>query len=1072
MRSESPADRLDTPADLAELVEHRVEACPDAVAVTSGGASMTYAELDGAANRLAHHLLALGVGPETPVGICVQRCPAMPIGLLAILKAGGACLPLDPSYPVERLRFMLADSDPPVVLAQRDSVELIEAAGGPQARIVDPDAERCACPAERPHRERDPARLAYLIYTSGSTGEPRGVLLPHRALVNHCLAAVDLYDLGPADRVLQFCSPSFDVSVEELFPTWAAGARVVLRPDRLAILGRPWLDWLAAEGITVLNLPTAYWHAWVRDLETLGEQPPSSLRTVIVGGERATAAAYRSWRRAGGDRIRWFNAYGPTEAGVMATIHAAPPGAAAGAGDGDPPIGRPLPGVTVHVLDPDGHPVPDGETGELHIGGVGLARGYLNQPGLTAERFIADPFSADGEGRLYRTGDLARVRPDGELEFAGRQDRQVKVSGGFRVEPGEVEVALRSHPGVTDAVVLPDEDPSGQRRLVGHVVTAPGVTVLAAGLRRHLAARLPAYLVPASFVLLDEFPMTPNGKVDHAALAAPDGWRPAPGDHPVAPGTPVEQAVAAIWSTVLGLGDVGADDGLFESGGDSLRAAQIATAVQETFATPVPLGVLLAEPTVAALARYLESEGALPVRDAPSLVASHRRPGTLVPLSLPQEQMWQLETTAGLIGNQNVTACHHFPEQVDADVLAAALRVLVDRHEILRTGFPVSAGRPWQQVAADVPLDLTTVDLSAGRDGAWAGHVAQQDSERFELGRAPLFRARLYRLDPQRCVLAVTFDHLICDGPSAYIFLSELAATYQALAAGTAAPLRPLAVQYADFADWQRRWLTEDRLADQLDYWRRALDGAPLGPALPLDRIPAEPTRRLHSLPVRVGRATYESLSELARQSQASVFMLCVAAVSAVLSRLGDTSDIVVSTTLSGRRRAELEGVIGTFAGTGRIRTDLSGDPSFAAALGRAREAVIGLFEHQDIPFSRVREAVLPDLRRHGGDGPPLAKLPVDLQYFRAAHDHWVPGTGVVERPGPDKGPDELYFRGQLHPVSLTLLDDGTELWGEVVYKQDFYDETTIERLRDGLHRLLEAVVAEPGQRLSAIPLP
>lgn len=1069
VRSGSASDHLPTPADLAELVEARAEACPDAVAVTSDDTSMSYAELDGAANRLAHHLLRLGVTPETPVGICVEPTSAMPVGLLAILKAGGACLPLDPAYPVERLRFMLSDARPPVVLVQPDSAELVTAAAGRQTRIVDLEAGHCAAPAQRPHRERDPARLAYLIYTSGSTGQPRGVMLPHGALVNHSLAAVELYDLGPTDRVLQFCSPSFDVSVEELFPTWAAGSRVVLRPRRLGILGRSWLDFLAAEGITVLNLPTAYWHAWVRDLEALGGQPPACLRVVIVGGERATAAAYRSWLRAGGDRVRWFNAYGPTEASVMATIHAAPPGGQPGAGDSDPPIGRPLPGVTVHVLDPEGRPVPDGETGELHIGGVGLARGYLNQPELTAERFVADPFSAGGRGRLYRTGDLARVRPDGELEFAGRRDRQVKVSGGFRAEPGEVEVALRSHPGVTDAVVLPDEDPAGQRRLVGYVVTAPGATLLAAGLRRHLTARLPAYLVPASFVLLTEFPMTPNGKVDHAALAPAAGGRPDPADHLPTPRTPVEQAVAAIWSTVLGVGEVGLSDDLFESGGDSLRAAQIAAAVQESFGTPLPLTVLLAEPTAAAVARYLDAEGTRQASDVPALVASHRRPGTRIPLSLPQQQMWQLETATGLIANQNVTACHHFAEPVDAEVLHAALRVVVDRHEMLRTRFTEDDGIAWQQADATVAIDLPTVEVVA--DGELDSHIAQQDAERFELARTPLLRACLYRLEAQRCVLAVTFDHLICDGPSAYIFLSELTAAYRALRTGTAVQLRPLPVQYADFADWQRRWLTEDGLADQLDYWARALAGAPPGPALPLDRIPTEPARRLRSLPVRVGRAAYEALSELARESRASVFMLCVAAVSGLLSRLGDTSDIVLSTTLSGRRRVELEGVIGTFAGTGRIRTDLSGDPSFTAALGKAREAVIGLFEHQDIPFSRVREAVLPELSRHHGSGPPLAMLPVDLQYFRAAHDHWVPGAGVVERPGPDKGPDELYFRGQLHPLSLTLLDDGTELWGEVVYKQDFYDDATIQRVHDGLQRLLDAVVADPDQRLSAIRL-
>lgn len=1054
------------PLDLADVFERQADTTPDALALSAQDASLTFTELDRAANRLAHHLLELGVPAGAPVGFCVERGLHMTVGVLAILKAGAACMPLDPAYPAERLRAMLDDAKPEAVLASAGSSDRLPTV--PPVRVVNVDADRTALavqPDHRPERVAAPERPAYLIYTSGSTGEPRGVLLPHRALLNHCAAAVDRYGLSAADRVLQFCSPSFDVSIEELFPTWAAGARLVLRPPGLPILGRVWLDWLGESGITVLNLPTAYWHAWVRDLQATGGRPPSCLRVVIVGGEQATAEAYRGWRRSGADGIRWFNAYGPTEASVMATIYEAPRGATDA--ETDPPIGGPLPGVTVHLLDQVGRPVPPGHSGEVYIGGVGLALGYLNRPGLTAERFVPDPFSCRPGARMYRTGDLGRLRADGELEFAGRLDRQVKVSGGYRVEPGEVEAALRAQPGVHDAAVLVAADQQGDRRLVAYVVAVPGATVSMVDLRSRVLSRLPAFLVPARFVQLAELPLTTNGKVDRAALATRYGR---PDDEAAPPRSGTEQAVAAIWSEILGIDEAGRPDDLYQLGGNSLLATQLAARLQGHFGTPVPLAMLLATPTIAGLVRHLDAAGARVPPGAPSMIGRHRRSGEPIPLSLPQEQMWSLQSTTGAVANQNVTACHHFFEQVDTAALQVALRHVVERQESLRTRFLVSEGHPCQEILDEVPVDLSSVDLSAEESALWA-HVAQQDAVRFELSGAPLFRVRVYRLDAVRSVLAVTFDHLVCDGPSAYIFLSELVTTYRALTHGTPAKLPPLAVRYSDFACWQRDQITGEQLAAQLDYWRRTLAGAPLGPALPFDHVPADPTRRLRSQPVHIGRERRRALAGLASTAGASVFIVCVAAVAGLLSRLGDASDIMLSTTLSGRRRAELEGVIGTFAGTGRIRTDLSGDPSFAEAVARARGSVLGLFEHQDIPFSRVREAVLPELAASRGAGPPLALLPVDLQYFRAAPDRWQPGAGVIERPGPDRGPDELYFRGQLHPLSITLLDDGGELWGDVVYKADFYHDATVARLVSGLGQLLGSALADPWRRLSSMEI-
>ncbi len=348
--------------------------------------------------------------------------------------------------------------------------------------------------------------------------------------------------------------------------------------------------------------------------------------------------------------------------------------------------------------------------------------------------------------------------------------------------------------------------------------------------------------------------------------------------------------------------------------------------------------------------------------------------------------------------------------------------------------------------------------------------IAQQDSEPFELGTAPLLRAHLYRLPDGRGVLAATLDHLICDGTSAYTFLSEVTAAYEVLASGHDPELRPLAVQYPDYAAWQRRWLTEDRLQGQLEYWKRKLEGMPLGPAVPFDRMPDEPTRRISSRPFAVDRPRAEALRRLARGTRSTVFVVVVAAAQALFSRFGGRTDVVLSTTLSGRQRAELEGLIGCFHGVGRIRTDLSGDPTFEEVVARARESVLGLFEHQDVPFMRVRQAVLPDFPRGGVDL--LAAVPVELQYFHTAHDEWTPGAAVVERPGPDPGPDELFFRGQLHPLNMTFLDDGDQLWGQFTYKVDFYEDETVDRLVAGLDAVLGVVTESPNLRLSELPVP
>ncbi|HWC87787.1 MAG TPA: amino acid adenylation domain-containing protein [Solirubrobacteraceae bacterium] len=1070
MQLQGPREPFPEQATLVDLVEEQVDRTPDALALVDGEVGLTYAELEVRANRLAWALLEAGVGPDVPAGVLLERSPALAVALLATLKAGGACLPLDPAQPPLRLAQMLDDAAPPVLVTAERLREQVSRA---PARVIlmDRDGPELATrPDTRPPRRAGPPNLAYLIYTSGSTGEPKGVMLPHRGLVNHNVAVARLYGLGPGDRVVQFCSIGFDVSIEEIFPTWESGATLVLRPADAPILGRSWLEWLRRARVTVLNLPTAYWHEWVRDLERLDEQVPACVRLVIVGGEKALGSAYETWLRVGGDGVRWLNAYGPAETSVLATAYEPAAGSEL-VPDRDPPIGRPLANTTVEIMGADRDGV-----GELVIGGAGVARGYLGRPELTAERFVTDPGAGrDGE-RRYRTGDLVRLLEDGNLEFVGRVDEQVKVRG-FRIEPGEVESVLTRHPEVAEAAVVMREETPGEKRLVAYVVQVGGAHPTSAGLRRFISGHLPAYMVPSAFLFIPALPMTPHGKVARDALPPPDEVRRAPraGAKPEGPRTPAEHAIAAIFARVLGLAvaAVGVEDDFFELGGHSLQAMQVLAAVHNELGARIGVGALYAEPTVAGLAAAVQAAQApqaaqVRENEPPALRPRRRAPEEPVPLTLSQEQMWRLETTADPPGLFNVTAQHRFSEPVDAGALRRALAYMVERHEALRARFERGPGGPYQLFASSLAVDVALCDLTevaaAEREEALRRTLGEQDAEAFDLARGPLLRACLYRLGPEHSVLAASFDHLVCDGTSAYVFLSELTAAYEAFAAGREPALRPLTVQYADYALWQRCWLTEERLERQLEYWTKKLAGIPWGPAVPFDRVPERPSRHIVARDFDVGPDTYRGMQRLARANHSTVFIVTVAAVQELFRRAGGVTDVVLSTTLSGRRLAEVDGLVGCFHGVGRIRTDLSGAADFEEVVARTRETVIGLIEHQDVPFWRIRRAVLGDFPT--GGSALLAAVPIELQYFHTAHDEWAPGAGVVERPGPDKGPDELFFRGHLHPLQVSILDDGSRLWGQFSYKSDFYDAATIDRLAGSLERLLAEVTREAGPRL------
>jgi amino acid adenylation domain-containing protein len=589
---------------LHQLVEAQAERLPDQLAVICGSVQLTYAEFNSRANQLAHYLRSRGVGANIRVGICLEPGVDFAVAILAVLKAGGACVPLDPHYPAERLAYMLDDVQARVLITAQGLLPETVPTGCEAFFLVDKGDVLGRQPRTNPNSGVNPGDIAYVIYTSGSTGKPRGVLLPHAGLVNYNAAASRIYAAGPEDRILQFCSISFDIAVEETFASWLSGATVVLRSDMpLAI--PEFLEWIAEQRVTILDLPTAYWHEWVHHFPELKNPVPRNVRLVVVGGEKASSTAYAMWRASVGHRVRWINSYGPTEASISVTWYE-PKFASSDSIPGNLPIGRPWPNCRIYLLDRYLNPVPVGIPGELHAGGVCVAQGYLNRPELTAEKFIPDPFSSEPAARLYKTGDLARYLPSGAIEYLGRADDQVKIRG-FRVELGEIESALAKHPAVADVAVIARQDPSGEKRLLAYLTSAQNAKPAKLELRRYLQQTLPDYMVPSEFVVLDTMPLTPNGKIDRRGLPEPEG-NVLSGETAVA--TDAFQAqLVKVWEEILGKKPIGIRDSFFDLGGHSLLAARLMHRLGQMTGNTVPLAMLLQAPTIEQLAPLLKQDG-------------------------------------------------------------------------------------------------------------------------------------------------------------------------------------------------------------------------------------------------------------------------------------------------------------------------------------------------------------------------------------------------------------------------------------------------------------------------------
>ena len=949
--------------------EQQVNQTPEAIALVCGEAQLSYAALNAKANQLAHHLQRQGVGPDTRVGLCLERSMDLLIGLWGILKAGGAYVPLDPTYPIARLAFLLQDAAIEVLVSTEDTYQSLPSRHGLTLVALDRDQPTIACEAvTNLPATVTAAHLAYLIYTSGSTGHPKGVMIPHGALSNYVETAGHDLAFGPPDRVLQFASINFDASAEEIFPCLTRGGTLVLRPDTLLDSWGDMLTYSEAMQLTVLDLPTAVWHELVAHLAGDGRRWPAAIRLLIIGGEQARADRLAQWHQLGGDPIQLLNTYGPTEGTIVAlTQRLLPPTSPGPTPHADVPLGRVIPHVQAYVVDPAGHPVPIGVTGECLLGGRGIARGYLKSPGLTATKFQPDPFGSVPGARLYRTGDLMRYRAEGVLHFVGRADAQVKLRG-FRIELAEIEAALTQQPTIQEAVVLCRAEAAAEPQLVAYVVPSAPAAFDLPTVRAALKAHLPAYMLPATFVVLEELPLMPNGKRDKAALPAPSGADRSPEQTYVPPRTSLEARLATIWQELLKVPHVGIHDNFFELGGHSLLATQVLARVRTLTTTEVSLRTLFDGPTIAQLAKTLETQTSpMDAVHAPPLCRQpHEGP---LPLSFAQQRLWFLDQWQPHSAVYNIPAVWRLRGALHLEAFQGALTDLVARQEALRTIFPPlddQARQHIQSLAEEFQLPFTVTDLIATAGDAPNSPleviIAEETARPFDLEHGPLFRVNLVRLSAHDAVLLLTLHHIIADRWSMGVLWKEFSRLYEARVTGRPADLPPLPVQYADYAVWQRQWLQGEILAQQLAYWQKQLSEAPASIALPTDWArPAKPSYRGAQQSFTLPASVTHQLKAISQQEAVTAFMTGLAVFQVLLARYSGERDLVVGTPIANRTRQEIEGLIGFFVNTLVLRTRLTPAVSFRQLLHQVRATCLEAYRHQDLPFEKLVEVLQPE---------------------------------------------------------------------------------------------------------------
>ncbi|MBD2520193.1 amino acid adenylation domain-containing protein, partial [Nostoc sp. FACHB-973] len=1067
--------QVDYPQDLCihQLFEEQVDSTPDAIAVVYENQQLTYYELNYRANQLAHYLQSLGVGSDALVGLCVERSLEMVIGLLGILKAGAAYVPLDPEYPTERLSFILEDAQVSVLLTQQSILDRLPQH---QAQLVclDTDAQLISqCNQDNLISDVEANNLAYIIYTSGSTGQPKGIAMNQLALGNLILWHRENLKIPRGAKTLQFASISFDVSFQEIFTTWCSGGTLFLITEELRRDTSALLGFLQQKAVERLFVPFVALQQ-LAEVAVGSELVNSHLREIVTAGEQLQITpAISQWLSKLTD-CTLHNHYGPSESHLATSftltnsVETLPL---------LPPIGRPIANTQIYILDKYLQPVPVGVPGELYIAGVLLSQGYFNRPELTQEKFIPNPFKRSrGAGeqgsrgetfnsdRLYKTGDLARYLTGGNIEYLGRIDNQVKIRG-FRIELGEIETVL-SQLDVQASCAIVREDIPGNKRLVAYIVPQKEQTLTVSVVRSFLKSKLPEYMVPSAIVILEALPLTPNGKLDRRALPAPDLHSQLL-DKYVAPRNPIEEILSLIWAQVLKVEQVGIYDNFFELGGHSLLATQLISRVRTTLKVELPLRSLFAAPTVAELSQNIQRSQQQDLELTASPILPRAKDAEL-PLSYAQTRLWFLDKL-----NPN-SAFYNFPialrlvGTLNRAALEQSLQEIIHRHEALRTNFVIVDGKPSQIIQTQINCILSIIDLkhlSTTEQEIASQQLAQQP---FDLATEALVRATLVVLSETEHALLVCMHHIVSDGWSMGVFVQELAALYNAYSQGepslrdaTRTPLTPLPIQYADFAIWQRNWLQGDVLESQLSYWQQQLANAPALLSLPTDRPrPSMQTFAGAYQQFALSKELTDKLTQLSQQQGVTLFMTLLAAFDTLLYRYTGTEDILVGSPIANRDRTEIEGLIGFFLNTLVMRTNLAGNPSFSELLGRVREMAMDAYAHQNLPFEMLVEALQPE---RDLSHTPLFQVMFVLQ--NAPMSQQLELTGLTVSP--------LVVKSTTTKFDLTLGMENTAngLVGVWEYNTDLFDASTIERMTGHFLTLLEGIIANPEERISQLPL-
>ena len=1027
-------------SSVPELFEQQALRTPEAIAVRYQEQELSYAELNGRANQLAHHLLAVGVRTETRVGLCVERSMEMVVALLGILKAGAAYVPLDPEYPQARLAFMMADAEVSVLLTQESLRWQLPEHDLP-VLCLDRDWPRIAAESRaNPRREVRAGNLAYLIYTSGSTGQPKGVAITHQA-INRLIFNSGYVSLGSADVVGQAANASFDAITFEVWGALLRGARLqVIEPEQLlepARLARV----LQQEQVTVLFLTTAL-------LNQMGRQEPGGfggVQQLLFGGQQVAPQWVRAVM-ASGYQGRLVHVYGPTETTTFATWHEV---REVGEAAVTIPIGRALGNTQAYILDSRMELVPVGVRGELYIGGAGLARGYWQRAELTAERFLPHPFGAEAGARLYRTGDLVRHRGDGEIEFLGRLDEQVKVRG-YRIELGEIESVLNRHGAVAEcAVVAASDGEDGEQRLLAYVVMSSEAGQPSGGeLRQYLQAQLPEYMIPAQFVLLEELPLTPNGKVDRRALPAPEQSRPELEAGYLAPRTAAEEILAGIFQRVLAVERVGIHDNFFELGGHSLKITQMISIIHKEHNALITVRDLFTSPTVAALAEIF-SKTEKSNHAAVKKLAEH----SYYDLSYAQKQMWISCQIAENSTPYNVPVAYTFTGEMNIGAFERALEAIVERHESLRTTFVLVGDEPKQKIHDQIAFKLIFMDFSEDENKeAIVRRIADGEAaSAFNLETGSLLRAVLVKLEQTKHVFLLTMHHIITDGWSVNILMKELMTLYGAFSKGEENPLTPLRIQYKDYVRWQEQLLNDKSMENQESYWLAQLGGRLPVLNLPTDHPrPAVKTFNGDTSLFSIDKYLTSRLYQISNENGATLFMTLLATMYALLYRYTGQTDIVMGSPISGRNHSDLEDQIGLYLNMLALRVNVNGDQSFKRLLEATRHATLGAYEHQQYQLDLLLAKLNP--QRDAGRMA-LFNAGITLQNHNSAQPPGKTDLNISRFKQSVKTAEyDLWF---------LFTETGDEILVTINHNTDLFEQRTINAMWLKLSRLIEQVVSD-----------